>query len=206
MQARQIMTQPVITVRPDTTIRQAASLLLEHRITAAPVVGTRGELVGIVSEGDLVLDRFGHDPRSQLRPVQEEPPGPQTVAEVMNRTVIVLTPSTDAADLAETMLARDIRSIPIVEGDTVVGIVSRRDLLRTLVRGDDAIRADVTARLDAYGGADCAVEVTDGDVLLVGDLHEADGRAALALARTVPGVASARLERRSGSAGARTTP
>lgn len=195
MQARQIMTAPVVTVGPDTSVRDAATLLLEHGITAAPVLDAHDELIGIVSEGDLVVDRFGHDPRSQLRPVDNEPPGPRTVAEVMTTTVIALGPSADAADLAETMLGSDVRSIPIVEGATVMGIVSRRDLLRTLVRDDDAIRAEVLDRLATYREAadHWDVQVTDGAVLLVGDFDDADGRAALALARTVPGVSTADL-------------
>jgi CBS domain-containing protein len=193
MQARQIMSSPVLTVRPETTVREAATLLLEHRITAAPVLDAGADVIGIVSEADLVVDRFGHDPRSQLRPVEDEPPGPQTVGEVMTTPVIALGPSADAADLAQTMLDADIRSIPIVEGGTVIGIVSRRDLLRTLVRDDDAIRAEVLDRITDYRIPDtaCDVEVTDGAVLIVGNLD--DGRAAIALARTVPGVSSVRL-------------
>ena len=197
MQARQIMTSPALTVRPDTTVREAAMLLLENRITAAPVLDDRADLVGIVSEADLVIDRFGHDPRNQVRPVQDESPGPQTVGEVMTMPVIALGPSADAADLAQTMLDSDIRSVPIVEGATVIGIVSRRDLLRTLVRDDDAIRADIIDRItdccDPDGSWD--VQVTDGAVIIiVGDLDD-DGRAAIALARTVPGVSSVDLVR-----------
>jgi CBS domain-containing protein len=194
MQARQIMTTPVLTVLPDTTVREAATMLLEHRITAAPVLDAGGELIGIVSEGDLVVDRFSHDPRSQLRPVRDEPPGPQTVGEVMTTPVIALGPSADAADLAQTMLGSNVRSIPIVEGATVIGIVSRRDLLRTLVRDDDAIRAEVVDRITDYRGpaGTWDVQVTDGAVLIVGDLDD-DGRAAVALARTVPGVGSVHL-------------
>jgi CBS domain-containing protein len=194
MQARQIMTSPVLTVRPDTTVREAATLLLENRITAAPVLDAGGDLIGIVSESDLVVDRFSHDPRSQLRPVENEPPGPQTVGEVMTTPVIALGPSADAADLATTMLDADVRSVPIVEGATVIGIVSRRDLLRTLVRDDDAIRAEIVGRIADYRDPDGSwdVQVTDGAVLLVGDLDD-DGRAAVALARTVPGVGSVRL-------------
>jgi CBS domain-containing protein len=194
MQARQIMTTPVVTVRPDTTVRDAATLLLEHRITAAPVLDADGELIGMISEGDLVVDRFGHDPRSQLRPVEDEPPGPQTVGEVMTTPVVAIGPSADAADLAQTMLDADIRSIPIVEGASVVGIVSRRDLLRTLVRDDDAIRAEILDRFGSYGEPPDRwdVQVTDGTVVLVGGSDD-DGRAALALARTVPGVATVHL-------------
>jgi CBS domain-containing protein len=89
----------------------------------------------------------------------------------------------------------DVRSIPIVEGATVIGIVSLRDLLRTLVRDDDAIRADVVDRIADYRGpaGPWDVQVTDGAVLIVGDLHD-DGRAAIALARTVPGVGSVHLD------------
>jgi CBS domain-containing protein len=197
MQARQIMTSPVVTVQPDTTVREAATLLLEHRITAAPVLDSGGDLIGIVSEADLVVDRFSHDPRSQLRPVVDEPPGPQTVGEVMTTPVIALGPSADAADLAQTMLDADIRSLPIVEGSTVIGIVSRRDLLRTLVRDDDAIRTEIVDRIADYRDPDGSwdVQVVDGAVLLVGELDD-DGRAAVALARTVPGVGSVRLARR----------
>jgi CBS domain-containing protein len=188
MQARQIMTAPVVTVRSETTVREAATLLLDRRITAAPVLDAGGELIGIVSEGDLVIDRFGHDPRNHVRPVQDEPPGPQTVGEVMTTPVIALGPSADAADLAQTMLDGDVRSIPIVEGATVVGIVSRRDLLRTLIRDDDDIRAEAVDRVTDYRGqaGSWDVQVTDGAVVIVGELGD-DGRAEAALARTVPG-------------------
>ena len=196
MQARQIMTSPVVTVRPDTTVREAAMLLLEHRITAAPVLDAGGHLIGIVSESDLVVDRFRHDPRNQVRPIQDEPPGRQAVGEVMTTPVIALGPSADAADLARTMLETDVRSIPIVEGGTVIGIVSRRDLLRTLIRDDDAIRADIVDRIADYRVPDGSwdVDVCDGAVVLVGDL-DGDGRAEVALARTVPGVGSVHLVR-----------
>lgn len=194
MRARQIMTSPVLTVRPETTVRGAATLLLEHRITAAPVLDASGDLIGIVSDGDLVVDRFGHDPRNRVQPVQDEPPGPQTVREVMTTTVIALGPSADAADLAETMLGSDVRSVPIVEGAAVIGIVSRRDLLRTLVRDDAAVREEIVGRIADYrgpaGGWD--VHVTDGEVEIVGDVGD-DGRAEVALARTVPGVGSVHL-------------
>jgi CBS domain-containing protein len=197
MQARQIMTSPVVTVHPATSVREAAALLLEHRITAVPVVDDHDELVGMVSEGDLVGDRFGHDPRSQLRPVEDEPPGPQTVGDVMTTSVVALGPSADAADLAQTMVGSDIRSIPIVEGATVVGIVSRRDLLRTLIRDDDAIRAEVLSRLAVYreSGEAYDVDVDEGAVTIYTDAGEQQRHAALALARTVPGVSAAHLGR-----------
>jgi CBS domain-containing protein len=74
MQARQIMTSPVITVHPGTTVRDAAAALLEYRITATPVVDDHDELAGIVSEGDLVVDQFG---RRRDRQLAAQRVGPQ---------------------------------------------------------------------------------------------------------------------------------
>ena len=199
MQARDIMTRPVITFRPETAVRHAATVLTEKQITAAPVLNEDGELVGIVSEGDLIADRFGHDPRSHVRRDEPEiPVAPQTVGEVMTTTVVALGASADAADLAHTMLDYDVRSVPIVEGSHVVGIISRRDLLRTLVRSDDIVRAEVTTRVDAYTGGfqRWLVEVCDGRVDLFGQADDdAQERVLQALAGTVPGAASVHLHR-----------
>jgi len=201
MQARDIMTRPVITFRPVTSARQAAAVLTRKQITAAPVVNDEEELVGMISEADLIVDRFPPDPRSHLRredAEQVEPAPPQTVGEVMTTTVIAMSGSADAADLAHAMVEYDVRSIPIVTGSTVVGIVSRRDLLKTLVRDDDVIRAEVMNRMEAYAGgqADWVVEVHDGQVHIVGGVDDdAEARVLLILARTVPGVAHAELHR-----------
>ncbi len=135
MRAREIMTRSVVTVRAGDPAKQAAGLLAEHRITAMPVLDETGRLVGMVSEADLLAHRVAHDPRSHLwRDEQPQPDPAHTVGEVMTRTVVSLGPDADTASLAEVMLDRDLRSIPIVDGGSVVGIVSRRDLLRTLVR------------------------------------------------------------------------
>jgi CBS domain-containing protein len=201
MQARDIMTRPVITFRADATIRQAAAVLTEKQITAAPVLDDEDEIIGIVSEADLIADRFGHDPRTHVRRDvdQPAPAAPQTVGEVMTTTVIALSAAADAADLAEAMVGYDVRSIPIVEGSSVLGIVSRRDLLRTLVRGDDAVCAEVRQRIAGYTGAQAGwdVVVTDGRVDIAGEVDDdAEARVLLILARTVPGVANAELHRR----------
>jgi CBS domain-containing protein len=201
MQARDIMTRPVITFRPDTAVRQAAAVLTEKGITAAPVVDEEEELVGIVSEADLIVDRFPHDPRSHLGPEGwdgDEPAAPQTVGEVMTRTVVALPASADAADLAQAMVDSDVRSIPIVIGSAVIGIVSRRDLLKTLVRSDDIVRAEVAHRLESYTGGQTRwdVEVHNGWVDISGDVDdESEAKVLIILARTVPGVAHVELHR-----------
>jgi CBS-domain-containing membrane protein len=135
MRAREIMTRSVVTVRTSDPAKAAAGLLAEHRITAMPVLDGTGRLVGMVSEADLLAHRVAHDPRSHLRRDGQPQADPaHTVGEVMSRPVVSLEPDTDLATIAEVMLDRGLRSIPIVDGGRVVGIVSRRDLLRTLVR------------------------------------------------------------------------
>jgi CBS domain-containing protein len=195
------MTRPVVTFRSGTPIRHAAAVLTKRRIGAAPVVNDEDELLGMVSEGDLITDRFppnpGLHPTGDSAALQPVPPG--TVGEVMTATVVAMSASADGADLAAAIVDYDVRSIPIVSGATVIGIVSRRDLLRTLVRDDDAVRAEVVDRLDLYtsGPPRWDVQVHDGQVQIRGDVgDDRGGRVLLALARTVPGVAHAVLQSR----------
>jgi CBS domain-containing protein len=137
MLAREIMTRDVTTFRVDTPAAEAAAVLAELRITAAPVLDGNDDLVGMVSEADLIAGRFSHDARSHARrDLPAEPPPARTVGELMTASVVAMSGSVDMADLAATMLECDVRSVPIVEGGTVVGIVSRRDLLRLLARPD----------------------------------------------------------------------
>ena len=137
MLAREIMTRSVVTVRTDDPAKLAAGLLAEHRITAMPVLDGAGRLIGMVSEGDLLAHRVAHDPRSHMRRDEQSQSDPaHTVGEVMSGTVVSLGPDADTASIAELMLDRGLHSVPIVDGGRVVGIVSRADLLRTLVRPD----------------------------------------------------------------------
>jgi CBS domain-containing protein len=191
MRASDIMTRSVITVHPDTPIEHAAALVSGHHITSVPVLDHQGEVVGIVSEGDLIRQRMPHDPRSHLRPYTDDLAPARIVAEVMSHPVISLPPNADSADLASLMLDRDIRAIPIIDGTQLVGIVSRRDLLRTLVRADTAVAADVTAILNGYAGdaGQWIVDVDGGVVTVQGPFEDDSHRKMVTvLARTVPGV------------------
>ncbi|MDP9116165.1 MAG: CBS domain-containing protein [Actinomycetota bacterium] len=192
MRASEIMTRWVATARPDTTVGQAAALLSKHRVTSLPVLDSDDRVIGIVSEGDLIRDRMPHDPRSHLRPEPHDQSDPaRFVRDVMTDTVACMSETADTADLAALMLDNNIRAVPIVDGAHLVGIVSRRDLLRTLTRNDDAIEAEVTQLLaDALATAQPSrVTVLDGVVTIHG--HHADTPDcvnAIRLARTVPGV------------------
>ncbi len=198
MRARDIMSCPVYTVRPDTSIEEAAALLFEHGFAAAPVVGEQGELVGIVAEGDLLRHRVPPDPTAHLRRDLPVPHGqrPRVVSDVMTREVIATSPDADVADLAARMLDRNVRSIPIVDTSEVIGIVSRRDILQAVVRTDDVIGMEVRYRLDQYAAGQhrWTVAVADGVVQVSGEFDdEVQRQIVMVLARTVPGVAEARV-------------
>jgi CBS domain-containing protein len=139
LKARDVMTSPVITLGRDTPVPVAAKLLSSHGFTAAPVVDDDGLVVGIATEADLV--------RSPVVPdwwqVQQQPD--PTIGEVMTPAPTVMHPDDDLADVAALMIDARIRSIPIVDDGELVGIVTRRDVLRAVARREPVL-GDRTAR------------------------------------------------------------
>jgi CBS domain-containing protein len=190
MLAREVMTTPVVTVRPEDPVAVAAGILLDNDITAAPVVDDAGRLVGIVSELDLVRREIEADPRAHLRRIDlAEPPPPRVVADVMTRAVLALPATADVGDVVALMVDERVKSVPIVDGQRVVGIVSRRDVLRMLVRDDEAIRVEVERRVAEVAGEHARlVAVSEGIVTLGATDDEASDTVAVLAARTVPGV------------------
>lgn len=191
MLVREAMTTPVVTIPRSASIRQAIHVLNEHDVTAAPVVDDTGAMVGIVSEMDLLRGEFEADPRAFLRPiaVPDEPP-PARVEQVMTTQVRTVQPASDVAALAELMIKTRIKSVPVLDGEELVGIVSRRDLMAVLARGDARIRDDVLAALAGLSpqGHGWSVTVREGIVELQGQADEEAQRVAEILASTVPGV------------------
>lgn len=196
MRARDIMTTQVVTVRPTTAVKAAAALLVERGISAVPVVDDDDALLGIVSEADLMRLETGLDPRAHAIPLaHHERYVPTTVEEIMTREVVAASEDADAAELARLMLERRVKRIPIVSGNRVVGIVSRRDLLRVLARSDEAIRGEVEELLDdeILMIGHFAVEVSNGVVTLAGPRDTSSRRLAELLTRSVPGALGVRF-------------
>lgn len=195
MRARDIMTSPVLTVTTKTTIKQAAALLAEHGFTALPVLDDEERLIGIVTEADLVRDRVPRDPRALIHPGPERTGGPieTTVGEVMTSPAVAMGPGTDVAVLVTALLDAHQRAMPIVDGARLVGIVTRRDIVRVIARDDTTIAVDVRHRLENYGGKGrWRVDVHEG-VVTIGDQFddETDRHVAKVLAEAVPGVVHA---------------
>jgi CBS domain-containing protein len=145
--ARDIMTPDPVTVAPETTVTDAARLMSERRIGALPVV-EKGRMIGLVTEGDLIMqdvkvhfptylsllggyvfapgasDRF----ESSLRKAVAA-----TVNDVMTREPVTVTADALVTDVATLLVERDIARVPVMDGDAVIGIVSKSDIVRSLV-------------------------------------------------------------------------
>ena len=191
MHAADVMTRPVLTVRADDHVEQAAALLANNNVTAAPVLDRQGELVGIVSEGDLLRARVVQVP-DPVHMGGGSGPAARFVSDVMTRDVVAVPAEADLSAVAEAMLSHSVHSVPIVDGSEVVGIVCRHDLLRLYVRTDDRVQWDVQRRLDQYSGDEriWTATVHNGIVEISGEyVDEVQHKVVEVLARTVPGVA-----------------
>lgn len=190
MRARDVMSRPVVSVDLQTTVREAVTVLTEHGFGAVPVVDEQGHVVGIFSESDAV--------RATMSTVDDIGRRDDPVSTTMTTPVEVVSPGTDIATVAERMLSGRLRCLPVVEQGLLIGVVARRDLLRTLVRDDDVICANVRALLDDYAGSrrHWNIEVTGGKVVISGEFADQAERAVVAaLALTAPGVTGVDLSR-----------
>lgn len=200
MKAKDVMAANVVTVSPDHSVRHAAKIMLDHRISGVPVVGDDGRLVGIVSEGDFLR-------RSELGGLS--PPEARDyvkghswkVADLMTSDVVVVDEETSIARIALLMQEHGINSIPVMRGQRLVGVVGRADLLRAVIAaksddataaGDDAIRRSILTRLREDAGVKgdaLTLTVSDGLVHFSGSVKsQAERDAVRVVADGVRGV------------------
>jgi acetoin utilization protein AcuB len=118
------MSTDVVTVSPDTTILGAAKVLVKQNITGLPVVDKENRLLGIVSEKDLLILAYSLATKSYA-----SNDSPKTVEEVMAKDVVTFDKDDPVDDVIECLMDGNFRRVPILSGDKLVGIVSRKDLL-----------------------------------------------------------------------------
>ena len=215
--ARQLMTQPAITVRDTDAIQFAIELMLGNGISGLPVVGVRGELLGMLTEGDLL--RRAEIGTEKVRAHWLEfllGPGKladeythahsQVVGDVMSNQVIHAEPGASLQTLAALMQSKHIKRIPIVEKDRLIGVVGRTDLLRAIsnahatVSGapcpDSDIKFRLWGELKGTQWAPCnsiTISVSNGVVTLGGMITDGRERSALcAAASNTAGVKQVR--------------
>ncbi len=181
------MTTPAICVRPSTPLAEVAAILARRGFCAVPVVEEGDRLVGLVTETDLIRERFGlhlQPPANGLdRP-------PKTMAsEVMTSPVEFVRPEAMLSALAKCMISGRRRSMPVVEGNRVVGMVTRRDVVETMARSDDTILANVRQGLERAGLRQrWLARVQAGVVHLFGNTDLKHQQEAILVAEAVPGV------------------
>jgi CBS domain-containing protein len=218
MQAKDIMTSPVVSVGPDTTVLQAVQIMLQRRISGLPVIDKDGRLVGIVTEGDL-LRRVETGTQRRRPRWLEFLLGPGRLADEYTRThgrkvndVMTTDPLSVAEDAAleeivKLMEKRQIKRVPVLRGEQVIGIVTRANLLHALAgvsrepaasiaSSDAAIRAAFLAELAKEKWAPIALInpiVRDGVIELWGTItDERERQALIVAAENVPGVKGVR--------------
>jgi CBS domain-containing protein len=139
----QVMSAPVLSVTPDTTVSEAARYLMQRDVVVLPVV-VDGQLVGVVSRSDLLRHRWfataGRPFVAASREVDEPQP---TVAEIMTRRVVTLPPDADLAQASDVMRRHRVRGVPVVDGGRPVGVVSVTALLQAHAPGADPGPDDV---------------------------------------------------------------
>lgn len=114
--AKDIMTTKVVTVKPSTSIADAARLLVRRKISGVPVVDEKDKtkVVGILTEADLLA----------------APAGAKTVADVMKKRVVSVNSNTPVDEIAQILVKKKIKRVPVIDGGKLVGIVSRIDVLK----------------------------------------------------------------------------
>ncbi|MFF6793625.1 CBS domain-containing protein [Streptomyces filamentosus] len=196
----EVMTHRVVTVSPGTPFKEIVRLLVEHDISAVPVVGEDRRLLGVVSEADLLRDTSelpdleGRWAGVRLLSRERGLPEAETAADLMTSPAVSAQPGWNLVETARTMDRKGVKRLPVTdETGRLVGIVSRTDLLRPFLRGDTAIREEIEH--DVLGDTlrlapdTLRVSVDDGVVTLTGRVEErADIPVIVRLCRSVDGV------------------
>jgi len=146
LKVKDIMTTEVVTVTKETTVMALAKIFAERHLSSLPVLGGDGDLIGIVTETDLVeQDKNLHIPTvisifdwviylesdKKFEKELKKMTG-RAVGDIYSTDVVTVSPETSIADVADLLSSRKINALPVVEGKKLVGIVSRIDLIRSM--------------------------------------------------------------------------
>jgi CBS domain-containing protein len=209
MRVKDVMTSEVATVRPDTPLKEVARELIERGISGMPVVDDEGQVVGVISETDLVVKERGEprerggalasllhrvDPDNQLKLAA------RVAGEAMTSPAITIESFWPVSVAAKRMLDSAVDRLPVVKQGRLIGIVTRADLVRAFARSDEEITRDVREQVALQqalwpDGGRVEVQVGAGETTLTGKVrHRSQAEALPKLLARVPGVVTVRSE------------
>lgn len=182
MKVRDLMTTEPVTTTPDTPLKEAARLMVKHKVSGLPVVRD-GKVVGIVTEGDFLRQEANRDQPYRFGLLDAlfgdepaPPPSAETVGQVMTEQVLTVPPDASLSEAARIMASRRVKRLPVIAADgRLVGVISRADVVNAFTKPDevieDEIREDIVRRLLFLEPDAIEVSVKDGVVSLSGRLE-----------------------------------
>ncbi len=202
MRVADVMTTEVLTVAPQTTLKEVAELLAARGISGCPVVDENRHVLGVVSEADILAKE--RRPRAQPRLARilgyGEPKDPKaaarTAGEAMTSPAVTIGAERRVDAAAALMLDRSVNRLPVLDRDgLLVGIVTRADLVRAFVHTDEQIAREIREEVLLHelwlDPADFELDVREGEVTVTGRVQsEGERELLLRRIRLVPGVVS----------------
>ena len=204
MKVKDVMTEDVLTVTTSATLKETAQLLADLGISGMPVVDDEDELVGVISEADILYKERGPERRHggsfawlffpELLDTNKL--GARTAGEAMSRPAVTIAPNLPVNEAAGMMLDEAVNRLPVVDADgKLVGIVTRADLVRAFTRTDaeieEEIRKELVTRTFWLEPNEVVIRVERGEVTVEGQVDtESDAKLLPELIREVPGVIS----------------
>ena len=201
MRVQEVMSRDVVTVTPETPLKEVARKLIELRISGMPVVGPGGSVVGVVSEADvLAKERIEYEDGGAIArlihrpdPAQKAKLAARVAGEAMTSPAITVEPYWTVPTVAQMMLEHGINRLPVVRRGRLVGIVTRADLVRAFVRTDEelakTIRDEVLLRIMWLDPAGFEVRVAQGVASIRGHAERRSTAEAIETAvAMVPGI------------------
>jgi len=201
MKIHELMQRDVVTVAPETSLKDVAALLVEHRISGLPVCTEDGRVVGVVSEADIVQKEQTDDFASTalLGRLLDQAYGDgirfaaRTAGGAMTSPAVTVRSRDDVAHAAHLMITKRVNRLPVVDGTRLVGIVTRSDLVRAFQRDDTTIlgeiEQDVLRSMLWIDPESLDVSVEDGVVRIDGQVEtKTIAEIVRACVRRVPGV------------------
>ncbi|HEU4450661.1 MAG TPA: CBS domain-containing protein [Gaiellaceae bacterium] len=202
MKVKDVMTTTVATAGPDTTLKQAAEVMVDRGVSGLPVVDEEGGVLGVVSEADIIVKAASRPERAGAlgrlfapEAADERHLAATTAGEAMTAPAVTIDAEQSVAEAARVMVEREVNRLPVLAGGKLAGIVSRGDLVRSFVRPDAAIReelrGDVIWRKLLRSPDDVEIAVAGGRVTIAGRTETRTAAELVeAFAWRVPGVVS----------------